>query len=68
MLDRAPAPRIEEVMADQLLPDALTDLWETVDEQLFTGDQFYSEQQRLLELHRDVWREALVLNGYTDLR
>jgi hypothetical protein len=32
MLDRAPAPRIEEVMMDKLLPDALKELWDTVDE------------------------------------
>jgi SAM-dependent methyltransferase len=68
MLDRAPAPRIEEVMMDKLLPDALKELWDTVDEEHFTSDQFYREQQRLLEVHRDVWREALVLNGSSTLR
>ena len=53
---------------DMLLPDALKDLWETVDEEHFTSDQFYREQQRLLEMHRDVWREALVRNGCANLR
>jgi 2-polyprenyl-3-methyl-5-hydroxy-6-metoxy-1,4-benzoquinol methylase len=56
------------VTQNKLLPDALRDLWETVDERHFTSEQFYREQQRLLEQHRDVWREALILNGSASLR
>jgi SAM-dependent methyltransferase len=68
MQDRSPAPGPEWLTADKLLPDALKDLWQTVDEEQFTADQFYSEQQRLLGAHRDVWREALTLNGYPTLQ
>ncbi len=68
MLNHAPAPRGEEVTWGKLLPDALKDLWEAVDEKRVTSEQFYREQQRLLEAHRNMWREALVLNGYTTLR
>jgi mycofactocin glycosyltransferase len=68
MLDRGTARRIEEITADKLLPDALKDLWETVDEGLLSRHAFYREQRRLFGVHRRVWREALVLNGYAKLR
>ena len=68
MLDRVPTPRKAEIKADRLLPDALSDLWQTVDEKHFTSDQFYAEQQRLLDLHRDLWREALLMDGCANLR
>lgn len=72
MLDRLPAlvreGITEGIRVDKLLPDALQDLWATVDEEHFTSDQFHWEQQRLLEAHRDVWREALTLQGYATLQ
>jgi ubiquinone/menaquinone biosynthesis C-methylase UbiE len=68
MLDHAHAQRIRELTVEKLLPDALKDLWETVDEADFTSEQFCSEQERLLEVDRDVWREALILKGSTNLR
>jgi mycofactocin glycosyltransferase len=68
MLNRGTVRRIADITADKLLPDALNDLWQTVDEGRFTRRAFYREQQRLLGMHREVWREALVLNGYADLR
>ena len=33
---------------EKLVPDLLKDLWQTLDEKLFTGEQFYYEKKRLL--------------------
>src|SRR5215470_18737276 len=68
MVARGTTDRIQEFTADKLLPDALKDLWEAVEEGHFTRNQFYREQQRLLGAQRDVWREALTFGGYPDLR
>src|SRR5215471_17596939 len=53
---------------ETLLPDTLKTLWEAVEEEQFTGEQFYSEQERLLNEYRCTWRDALILHGYQDLR
>jgi dTDP-4-amino-4,6-dideoxygalactose transaminase/SAM-dependent methyltransferase len=53
---------------ETLLPDTLKTLWEAVEEERFTGEQFYSEQERLLDEYRCTWRDALILHGYQDLR
>lgn len=52
----------------KLLPDALKELWETVDEKHFTGEQFYYEQERRLDGYRQVWKQALLLDGHQDLK
>lgn len=52
-------------MLSQLLPDALQDLWQKVDEGQLSSDQFYREQQRRLAEHRAVWRAALILREYS---
>jgi dTDP-4-amino-4,6-dideoxygalactose transaminase/SAM-dependent methyltransferase len=53
---------------ETLLPDTLKTLWEAVEEQRFTDDQFSSEQQRLLDEYRCTWRDALIVNAHQDLR
>ena len=53
---------------EKLLPDILKDLWHTVDENHFTVEQFYFEQERLLDDYRRTWKQALVLEGHQDLK
>lgn len=53
---------------EKLLPDVLKDLWQTVDEQHFTGVQFYYEKERLLDEYRRRWGCALVLDGHPNLK
>ncbi len=53
---------------EKLLPDILKDLWQAVDENHFTGEQFYFEQERLLDDYRRTWKQALVLEGHQDLK
>ncbi len=55
-------------MTDKLLPDVLKELWQTVDGTHFTGEQFYFEQERLLDEYRNMWREALILEGHQELK
>jgi len=52
----------------ELLPDILNELWQTVDGKQFTEEQFYSEQERLLDDYRTTWKQALVLEGHQDLK
>src|SRR5579864_2831410 len=52
----------------KLLPDELKDLWQTVDDKSFTGEQFYFEQERRLDQYREIWAQALALPGRTGLR
>jgi SAM-dependent methyltransferase len=52
----------------KLLPDVLMDLWQSVDEQHFTGEQFYVEEQRLVDGYRQIWKDALILEGRHDLK
>src|SRR5215472_12795632 len=53
---------------NKLLPDRLKSLWETVDGNRFTGEQFYAEQERLLDGYRRTWKQALVLDGHKNLK
>src|SRR5262249_42559184 len=53
---------------EKLLPEVLKELWQSVDEQRFSGEQFYYEQQHHLDGYRQIWREALALEGHQHLR
>ncbi len=53
---------------EKLLPDVLKDLWQAVDEQQFTADEFYYEKERLLDEHRQTWSQALILDGHQNLK
>src|SRR5437899_12903147 len=53
---------------EKLLPDVLKDLWQTVVEDRFTGEQFYHEKERLLDEYRHTWTQALVLEGHESLK
>ncbi len=52
----------------KLLPDALEQLWYTVEEDKITSDEFCVEQERLIEQYRDTWRQALVIDGHARLK
>lgn len=53
---------------EKLLPDVLKELWQTVDEERFTGEQFYFQQEQLLDGYRKTWKAALLLKGYRNLK
>ncbi len=53
---------------EKLLPDVLKELWQTVDGERFTGEQFYFEQERRLDGHRDTWKQALIMGGHQNLK
>src|SRR5262245_23937821 len=53
---------------EKLLPEVLKELWQSVDEQRLSREQFYDEQQRHLDAYRQIWRCALALEGHPDLR
>lgn len=53
---------------EKLLPDVLKELWQTVDEERFTGEQFHFQQERLLDGYRKTWKAALLLKGYRNLK
>ncbi|MHC1728450.1 MAG: class I SAM-dependent methyltransferase [Syntrophobacteraceae bacterium] len=50
-----------------LLPDELVCLWGTVQEGQLSSDRFYQIQDRLLEEYREQWKQALLLDGWSDL-
>ena len=52
----------------KLLPDELTDLWQSVEQQELSVEAFTREQERLLAEYRQTWGDALLLEGYRDLR
>lgn len=51
-----------------LLPDELVRLWGTVEEGRLSLDRFYQLQDRLLEEYRELWKQALLLGGGSDLQ
>lgn len=52
---------------EKLLPDHLKTLWQAVDQQQLTVDAFISEQERLLAVYRQMWEQALRLEGHQHL-
>ncbi len=52
----------------ELLPARLRTLWQAVEDKQITADDFQSQQERWLDEHKQLWQQALLLDGYTDLR
>ena len=50
-----------------LLPDQLKALWQHVEQQELSQDEFQSEHDRLLATSRDIWQGALCLEPHRDL-
>lgn len=53
---------------NKLLPDQLKDMWQAVDQNRMTLEQFTREQERLLSEYRAIWKQALILDGRTNLQ
>ena len=53
---------------DQLLPDVLKELWQSVEEKKLTGRRFYDEQKRGVREYRRIWENALLLEGRRNLK
>ncbi len=53
---------------NQLLPDRLKELWNEVEAKRLRPEQFETEQERLLAEYKQLWGQALSLNGHTDLK
>jgi mycofactocin glycosyltransferase len=51
----------------KLLPDQLKDLWQQVEQDRLDREVFQTRQETLLEEHRRLWQEALLLPGFQDL-
>src|SRR5262245_52411270 len=52
----------------RLLPDVLEELWQAVEDNRFTREQFWEEKEKLFEEYRNNWAEALTLGGSRDLK
>jgi hypothetical protein len=52
----------------KLLPSVLKELWQTVDEERFTSEQYHREKERLLDDCRSIWSQALILDGEVGLK
>lgn len=51
----------------RLLPDHLKELWQAVERQAITPEQFQERQESLIAGHRKSWEDALLLPGFEDL-
>jgi 2-polyprenyl-3-methyl-5-hydroxy-6-metoxy-1,4-benzoquinol methylase len=51
----------------KLLPDALKDLWQAVEQKQLTFEAFNLKQERLLGQYRRTWEQALCLDGHDGL-
>jgi SAM-dependent methyltransferase len=59
--------RVYQTMKE-LLPARLRTLWQAVEDNRITADEFQSQQERWMDEHKQLWQQALLLDGYTDLR
>ncbi len=56
------------MIEDRLLTEILRDLWEAVEKQNITSEQYLHEQQRLVDGYRQIWTRALLVEGFDNLR
>lgn len=52
---------------EHLLPDQLQNAWRAVEARLLTAVEFEERQQQWLDEYRTRWRDALLLDGQSDL-
>jgi 2-polyprenyl-3-methyl-5-hydroxy-6-metoxy-1,4-benzoquinol methylase len=50
-----------------LAPDRLKDLWQSVEAGQLAWQEFEAAQERMLQEYRDIWKEALLLEGQPKL-
>ncbi|MGP8089337.1 MAG: hypothetical protein ACLPUX_04470, partial [Syntrophobacteraceae bacterium] len=55
-------------MYRELLPDRLKKLWESVEKGLLSSKEFHKRQELYTLEYRSEWQNALLLNGFSDLR
>src|SRR5262249_34907391 len=53
---------------EQLGPEQLKKLWQSVERKEVTEAEYALQEARLLDAYSSVWRQALLLDGYTDLQ
>jgi len=53
---------------EQLGPDQLKKLWQSVECKQVAEEEYAFQEEKLLDAYSSVWRQALLLNGYTDLQ
>jgi 2-polyprenyl-3-methyl-5-hydroxy-6-metoxy-1,4-benzoquinol methylase len=53
---------------ERLLPDQLHHLWQSVEAQELTAEEFTGQQERLTDEYRAIWTGALLLSGHRELR
>ncbi len=52
----------------QLLPDQVKELWHRVDQQNLSSKDCYIEQERLIDMYRKKWNNALCLENYSNVQ
>lgn len=52
---------------EELLPDQLKNLWKEVDANRLSAEDFHAEEERLTDVYRSIWADALKLDGHADL-
>ena len=55
-------------MYRELLPDRLKKLWESVEKGLLSSEEFHKCQELYTLDYRSEWQNALLLDGFSDLR
>ncbi len=53
---------------EPLVPDRLKDLWQCVEEKQLSEQQFNFEQERMIEAYRNLWTDALLIDGMQNLQ
>jgi 2-polyprenyl-3-methyl-5-hydroxy-6-metoxy-1,4-benzoquinol methylase len=53
---------------EKLLPDQLKDFWQAVVRHEHTAEEYTNEYERSLAGYRRIWEQALILEGFGDLR
>jgi SAM-dependent methyltransferase len=53
---------------NKLLPDRLKDLWQAVTQKQLTEEEFSRRQEDWLAEYRDIWKQALLLDGHAELQ
>jgi mycofactocin glycosyltransferase len=52
----------------QLVPDQLKEMWQSVEQNRLTSEEFTLKQDELLAKEREVWTRALLLGRHADLK
>jgi 2-polyprenyl-3-methyl-5-hydroxy-6-metoxy-1,4-benzoquinol methylase len=53
---------------EPLAPEQLKKLWQSVERKQVAQEEYALQEEKLLDAYSSVWRQALLLDGYTDLQ